>query len=846
MKPMLLFVFVLTAGLHAQPEVVTFSDAGAYRPDILDISPDQTPVYDYVVDDFDRDTIDEIGILRFHPDMKLGIAVYEQNNRSYTFDTLFKVMPAAYPEQLYAKPQIFTIDNHPLYRYTILYTAEQNTVIYLLNGRFEIIKTLKTERGYDRTHTGTWNGKAFFINLWDYNQDGRPDYWLVINSGADARPRSLLCLDINTNDVLMRKDFAPMPGEFEIVNFDNGSDYRIIGTLTGAGHGDFFGPFQRDESYLVVFSMDGSLLKSWEHAGANTKINYCLDDVNRDDYLDIIAVFWEKAQTMPENPNTIRLIDGASLSEIHTHNPGGSHTYTKILPLATLSSRPCFVTQDRAMHMEILSYNSTESKFNIERQVSGHTPNTGHFYSFDINRDGYDEIMIHSIAEKSLYVFDQQFNILATIEHRSTINRITICRGDSFDGASVYFLEDQWLKRADLPVQALFPPAALNLNPLGMDLQLTKTPFILFVIILAAVVLAVILLVARHHQVSSLVNSHHVAALILNATGKIVWINGAMLRLTGDRERIKGVSLLDVFKGSKYEPVLPHYQIFKKGEQSFYHQPLSIRDEYGKQDMIVEFSRLNGRIQLMMLQNSPSGRKQLEIWASLAQRLVHKAKTPLSSMLLSVQRMQREMQKENGGNKHYNTYLKDMGSEVERIRANINEFLRFSRLRPSTFKTCAVNDLLNDVCTEAKHSHFDRAHLQCELPKEKLDILVDRDQIREAFINFIDNAVQAGKSNDAHILISVTLQNQVFPDINKVCIEISDDGIGIARDKLESIFEPGYSSKENGSGMGLLIAKTLIEQNDGELVITSRESIGTTVTVLFPLLNSAKMGEKKD
>ncbi len=187
-----------------------------------------------------------------------------------------------------------------------------------------------------------------------------------------------------------------------------------------------------------------------------------------------------------------------------------------------------------------------------------------------------------------------------------------------------------------------------------------------------------------------------------------------------------------------------------------------------------------------------------------------------------------------------------MGSEVERIRANINEFLRFSRLRPSALKACPVNDLLRDVCTEARHSHFDRAHLQCELPKEKLDILVDRDQIREAFINFIDNAVQAGKSNDTHILISVTLQHQVFPGTNKVCIEISDDGVGIARNKLESVFEPGYTSKENGSGMGLLIAKTLIEQNDGELVITSRESIGTTVTVLFPLLNSAKMGERDD
>ncbi len=516
---------------------------------------------------------------------------------------------------------------------------------------------MTTQRGYDRTGTGKWNGSGSFIDLWDFNDDGRPDYWLYINSGADARPRLLLCLDVKTNAVLMRKAFAPMPGQVDIVNFDNGNDFKIIGTLTGAGHGDFFGPFQRDESYLALFSMDGTLAKSWQHAGANTRISYCLDDVNLDSHMDIIAVFWAKTQTIPENPSAIRIIDGATLTEIHRHSPGGSHTYSKILPLANPSPHPHFVTHDRAMHMEILSYNNAESRFNIERQTSGHTANTGHFYSLDINRDGYDEIMIHSIAEKSLYIFDQQFNILATIEHRSMINRIHIRHADTFDGASVYFLGDQQFKRADLPASALFPAATLNLNPLGINVQLRKIPFIILLAILATAIVAIVVFIARHQQVSSLVNSRHVAALMLNPAGKIIWINGAMLRLIGDHERIKGVLLLNVLKESKYEPVLPHYQIFKKGEQSFYHQPLSIRDEYGKQDIMIEFSRLNRRIQLIMLQNSPSGRKQLEIWASLAQRLVHKAKTPLSSMLLSVQRLQREMEKENADNKHYNNYL---------------------------------------------------------------------------------------------------------------------------------------------------------------------------------------------
>ncbi len=137
---MLLFVFALITGLQAQPEVVTFSDAGAYVVEGLDISPQKEPVYDYVVADFDRDTIDEIGVLRYHPDVKLGIAVYEQDDRSYSFDTLSGLSPAAYPQDLSVRPRIFPVNNHPLYRYTILCTAEKSIVIYLLNGRFEIVK----------------------------------------------------------------------------------------------------------------------------------------------------------------------------------------------------------------------------------------------------------------------------------------------------------------------------------------------------------------------------------------------------------------------------------------------------------------------------------------------------------------------------------------------------------------------------------------------------------------------------------------------------------------------------------------------------------------------------------
>ncbi|MBD3375696.1 hypothetical protein GF406_11725, partial [candidate division KSB1 bacterium] len=620
-------------------------------------------------------------------------------------------------------------------------------------------------------------------------------------------------------------------------------DVKIVAKLTGAGHGEFFGPFRRDESYLAIFSPDGTLIKSWEYAGINTQLSFCLDDVNQDSYLDIVAVFWAKTQTSPISPNFIKVIDGATLNEIHEHNVGSDQRYTRMIPLETLSPYSTFVSYNRSLHLELLVYRPDESRFVVERQLDGTSSTHGNLYSIDINRDGMDEIIVNATAEKSYYVFDQSFTVLAKIPYEGYGRWATPRQADTFQGASLYFLDDQQLKRADLPKDKLFPPPALDLTSLGLSVKLGRTPFIVTLLSLLGVGFGAFVFTSRRQQVSSLIDSTAVAAMLLTSKGKIVWTNGAMLHFIERDRKLKGQNLETVLKNRKAEAILPHYQIFSQAKQTHYNHGLQIRDDQGRQDILIEFSRVNRRIQLIVLENSPANTEQLQVWATMAQRLVHKAKTPLSSMLLSVQRLQRDMDKESKEKERYAPYLENMIAEIERIRRTTNEFLRFSRLRPGTPHPVRINDLVNNICERARRTHFGVAHLQCDPLKKDHRILVDADQVKEAFMNFIDNSVQASKNKTINILISCSLQTHVFPDMNKMAIEISDDGLGIPRDKFEDIFKPGYTSKENGSGMGLVIAKALIEQNDGELFISSRENIGTTVTVLFPLLKSTSDGE---
>jgi signal transduction histidine kinase len=843
MRRTILCILWSTLYVFAQPQTVPFSDKGAWKAEVLDIGPGRALVYDYVVDDFDRDGIDEIGLLRQHPDVGLGIAAYEQDDRDFTFGQLVDLLPPGNLDQLGLHHHFYPIQNHPIYRYALLYTGKDHTLIYLLDGRFAVATMLTAPRGYDQSGTGQWNGYASLVGLWDYNKDGQSDVWVRLNSGADAKPRALLCIDVKSNSILFRRDFAPMPNNFKIVNLNNGNDVKLVGKLTGAGHGEFFGSFKRDESYLARFDIQGNLIQSWEHPGVNTLIQYCLNDVNHDSYLDICAVFWAKTAASPLPTNSIRIIDGATLTDLHEHSAGTEQKYKEIIPLKNSSPHSCFITHDRATRLELLSFHSQESRFIVDRQLSGIGSVSERMVAFDINQDGWDEITFITKDQKQIYVLDQKFNVLAKIQHNGYALWAKARQANSFKGASLYFLDDQQLKRADLPTANLFPPPALDLTSLGLSFKLGRTSFIVTVLFLLGGAFGAFMVTSRRRQVSSLIDSTAVAAMLLTPKGKIVWTNGAMLHFIERDRKLKGQNLETVLKNRKAEAILPHYQIFSQAKQTHYNHGLQIRDDQGRQDILIEFSRVNRRIQLIILENSPANTEQLQVWATMAQRLVHKAKTPLSSMLLSVQRLQRDMDKESKEKERYAPYLENMIAEIERIRMTTNEFLRFSRLRPGTPHPVRINDLMSNICERARRTHFGVAHLQCDPLKEDHRILVDADQIKEAFMNFIDNSVQASKNKTINILISCSLQTHVFPDMNKMAIEISDDGVGIPRDKFEDIFKPGYTSKENGSGMGLVIAKALIEQNDGELFISSRENIGTTVTVLFPLLKSTSDGE---
>jgi len=114
-----------------------------------------------------------------------------------------------------------------------------------------------------------------------------------------------------------------------------------------------------------------------------------------------------------------------------------------------------------------------------------------------------------------------------------------------------------------------------------------------------------------------------------------------------------------------------------------------------------------------------------------------------------------------------------------------------------------------------------------EFGNDEILVSIDKEQLTQVLINIIQNAIDAMSNGD-------NLTIKAFKEDNWVCVEITDEGVGIKQDDLDKIFVPFFSTKEKGTGLGLYITKQIMDSNGGSINIVSEEGKGTTVFLKFP------------
>jgi two-component system nitrogen regulation sensor histidine kinase NtrY len=226
--------------------------------------------------------------------------------------------------------------------------------------------------------------------------------------------------------------------------------------------------------------------------------------------------------------------------------------------------------------------------------------------------------------------------------------------------------------------------------------------------------------------------------------------------------------------------------------------------------------------------------QRMEAWREVARRIAHEIKNPLTPIQLSAERLRKRYASMLGGDggildKCTTTIIQ----QVEELKSLVNEFSQFARLPSAKLATQDLNEIVNEALFL-----FNEAHKGIQFgfrPGVIPTLDLDRDQIKRVLINLLDNAV-AAVQNDGEIRLS-THYNR---GRGVVTLDVADNGSGLAPEMRTKIFEPYFSTKENGTGLGLTIVSQIIEDHRGYIRALPNEPKGTRFSIEFPASEVAK------
>jgi nitrogen fixation/metabolism regulation signal transduction histidine kinase len=219
-------------------------------------------------------------------------------------------------------------------------------------------------------------------------------------------------------------------------------------------------------------------------------------------------------------------------------------------------------------------------------------------------------------------------------------------------------------------------------------------------------------------------------------------------------------------------------------------------------------------------------------WAGMARKVAHEIKNPLTPIQLSAEHLLRVYKDKKGD---FNEALKESTSyiisEVDNLRRIAQDFLEISKETVLQMEPFSFDDLVRETVAPYKKLLAERIRFHESFEGEDFRFEGDRAKLKIALRNILTNAIESihGKGE-----IRVRLSHQ--PD--GLSVRIEDTGEGIEKDIMDRIFEPYFSTKDVGTGLGLPIAKKIVEDHKGSIEIASEPKKGTKITIRFRSLKA--------
>lgn len=225
---------------------------------------------------------------------------------------------------------------------------------------------------------------------------------------------------------------------------------------------------------------------------------------------------------------------------------------------------------------------------------------------------------------------------------------------------------------------------------------------------------------------------------------------------------------------------------------------------------------------------------KLKTLGRLAATVAHEIKNPLTAIKTYVDLLRIKINNEEFREK----LLEDVPKEIERLDKFVNNLLNYSRHKKEEKTKLNIKEVVMNTLNFLKREiEKHNIEMSCEIEEDAL-ILASEDQIKHILMNLLLNAIDAVKDNEAPII-------KVYSSINNQYIKliIEDNGKGIDEKKLGKVFEPYYTTKKEGVGLGLSITQQMVKKNGGEISVKSELGIGTKFIITLSLFEKEKYNE---
>ncbi|MBC7266189.1 MAG: PAS domain-containing protein [Coriobacteriia bacterium] len=222
---------------------------------------------------------------------------------------------------------------------------------------------------------------------------------------------------------------------------------------------------------------------------------------------------------------------------------------------------------------------------------------------------------------------------------------------------------------------------------------------------------------------------------------------------------------------------------------------------------------------------------RLAAMGELTAGVAHEVRNPLGIIRASVQLIEDS----RGDQERIAEATSVVKQEIDRLDRVIKALLDFGRPSAPSLRAVKVSDVIDDVVLFtrrfARQSHVSITY---QIPPDVPYVRADPDQMKQVLVNLISNAVQAMEGRGGNISLSAWVEGGF------VAIRVEDDGPGIPESELPKIFDPFYSTKNDGTGLGLTMVHRIVDDHDGYIEVASRVGEGTSFTVYFPVATESE------